>query len=255
MARIDDLPSAISADQATQDPDRPKEVAIALAAVVATSIHPLAPLLVGMLSTLRQQFSQSAREERLKTLFRYLIEDLDRLGGRIEDLESKVQSPAFVQALLVAVDEASTTLIEAKLKRFSSVLGYELVEGGTQPDWDEAASYLRDVGRLTEADIQALKVLQESGTNAWIECARLGKEYLEDLFVHCFRLTGFGLAISEDAGTVSSNGSPIFFGENSRKYEGIDWPSLPREQDFRLSRRGERLIAMLAGGSLRNRSE
>jgi hypothetical protein len=248
MARIDDDPLAIAAEQAIEGPNRPKEIAIILGLAAAANIHPLAALLVAAAQGLNQLFSRSAQAERLGTFFGFLLQDLDRLKGRVDELQSKVQSPAFLDTLLVAADEAATTLNETKLRRFSSVLGYELVHGGPQPDWDEAASYLRDVGRLTEADIQALRVVQEHGTNAWIACARLGKEYLANLFVHCFRLTGFGLAVLEDVGRVTNNGSPIFYGEDSGKYDGIDWTSLPREQDFRLSPRGERLIAMLTAG-------
>ena len=246
MARIDDDPLAAALRQSAGRPDHPRKVAVILASAAAATINPLAAVLLAAANSLRQYFSQTARAERLKAFFGLVVESLDRLNGRLDELECKVQSPGFLQALLTAVDESSTTLNEEKLRRFASVLGYALVKGGNQPDWDEAESYLRDVGRLTEADIQALRVLQEHGAEAWIECARLGKQYLENLFVHCFRLTGFGLAFSKEVSLVTQNGSPIFYGDDKSAYDGIDWRSLPEPLAFRLSSRGERLIKMLS---------
>jgi hypothetical protein len=118
------------------------------------------------------------------------------------------------------------------------------VEGGLQPDWDESASYVRDVGRLTEADIAALKVLQEHRTKAWLNCAHLGRDYLENLFIHCFRLAGYGLAFSEDIGIATRHGVPL-----GAENDGVDWKSLPSPQAFRLSARGQRLLAMLSFGA------
>ena len=60
--------------------------------------------------------------EALFLAFEWYIRDHDK---RIEDVEAKLESPAFVETILIAVNKAMQSASSKKVKRFATILGYE----------------------------------------------------------------------------------------------------------------------------------
>src|SRR5262249_1294003 len=101
---------------------------LGIALVILTTAHPLAK--VG--SAIKKFFSQKEAKARVEALFwafEWYIRNHDK---RIEDVEAKLESPAFVETILIAVNKALQSASSKKVKRFATILGYEAVYEGTE---------------------------------------------------------------------------------------------------------------------------
>lgn len=79
------------------------------------------------------------------------------LENDLKKIEERMQSPAFIETLIYTIERTARTTNEAKLKRFGTILGYNLGQGGTADNWDDVNSFIRTVDEISEADIKVLK--------------------------------------------------------------------------------------------------
>jgi hypothetical protein len=137
---------------------------------------------------------------------------------RIEDVEAKIESPAFVETILIAVNKALQSASSKKVKRFATILGYEAVYGGTEGSLEDAAAFIRTLEELGERDIEALRLLQHHQTQYnYLDYSTVIDQYrfivprIEDagftkdeFHARCSRLSGYGLVLRMDIrGTIS----------------------------------------------------
>jgi hypothetical protein len=99
-----------------------------------------------------------------------------------------------------------------KVRQFGSVLGYEAVSGDLK-GWDEAADLVNDLSRLTETDLEVLRMMVEHQGQAvsdnstpqdydWldgmfkqvVQSASQRGILTSELYTRALRLSGFGLA-------------------------------------------------------------
>jgi hypothetical protein len=144
----------------------------------------------------------------------------------------------------MAIEETWRTTDLCKVKRFGSIVGGALA--GDNPDGlGDAADFIRTVAQLDGRDIRSLHLLYSSSAllmaqytnfhdpnpfiDVWTDViARTQEANLaaDDFYSSCKRLEGFGLAIE-----LPRNPSRI----------------APGQYSFRPTRRGEKLVKLLAG--------
>ena len=243
MDQIDDpLDAAFS-----QNREEPENVAGELAIRVAGRLF----LPLGVVNTLREHFSQRNREKRVWEVLSALKAELERLSDKsknhqdkIAALEGRVTSSMYTEAIIVAAEEAVRAASDAKLRRIASVLAR-----GADPeieisaDEDDLASFVRDIGQLSERDIRVLEVLHSVFADTMkmysnlhnqdvftkqaaqlLNKAEESKIPRDDFYSYCKRLEGFGLAIE-----VPRN---------------PNWMA-PGDYCFRPTRRGLKLLSLL----------
>lgn len=163
----------------------------------------------------------------------------------IEALKQKVNSPEFADSLVLAADEAQRTQSERKIERLGTVLANALLsEDDEAAAGDDLVGYIRDLSSLTEGDVQALQFLGDvfkdpirkrpdmDDPNEFTflmgsylrSIAAMGVHH-DDFYSRCSRLTGFGLAT---------------------EVERLPTRMAPKDHCFRPTRRGLRLIKLLA---------
>lgn len=242
MERIDEpLDAAFN-----QNREEPENVAGELAVKIAGQLF----LPLGIAKTLGEHFSQRNRERRVWEVLNALKAELDRLAreskddhNRIGVLEARVTSPMFTEAILVAAEEAVRAASDAKLRRIATVLAH-----GADPSIEisadeDLASFVRDIGELSESDLRVLKILHsvfadtvkvypnlhdpnvftERGGQL-LERIDESKIHRDDFYSYSKRLEGFGLAIE-----VPRNISRM----------------APGDYCFRPTRRGLKLLSLL----------
>jgi hypothetical protein len=163
----------------------------------------------------------------------------------IETLKEKINSPEFVDSLVLAADEAQRTQSEQKIECLGTVLANALLsEDDEIVAGDDLVGYIRDLSSLTEGDVQALQFLgdvfkdpirQRPEMDDPNEFTMLMGSYLrgiaamsvhhDNFYSRCSRLTGFGLATEV---------------ERSPTRMAL------KDHCFRPTRRGLRLIKLLA---------
>lgn len=243
MDRIDDpLDAAFS-----QSREEPENVAGELAVKIAGQLF----LPLGIANTLREHFSQRNRERRVWEVLKALKAELDRLAreskndhNRIGVLEARVTSQMFTEAILVAAEEAVRAASDAKLQRIATVLARGADPGiEISADEDDLASFVRDIGQLSESDIRILQILHSTFADVLKTYRNLNdpnpfteragellkkvdesKIHRDDFYSSCKRLEGFGLAIE-----VLRNISRM----------------APGDHCFRPTRRGLKLLSLL----------
>lgn len=151
MPRIDDPLDAIQ----SQYPEEPQNQLVDLLMAVAGSLSPFA----GIVSAIKQHFSQEGQRERLKVLLETLVSEVRRHGKQIEDISSHFRSPEATEAFIVAVTQAILTPNREKIKRFAAVLGSEACSEEGEKSWEDAAAFIRDLAQLGDSDIEALQIL------------------------------------------------------------------------------------------------
>src|SRR5262245_62613305 len=88
---------------------------------VLTPVHPLAKIGSAIKKFLSQKDAK-ARVEAFFWAFEWYIRNHDK---RIEDVEAKLESPAFLETIVIAVNKAAQSANFKKVKRFAAILGYE----------------------------------------------------------------------------------------------------------------------------------
>ena len=231
MSSIDDPIEAVR----SQYPDEQFDP-LSIALGVLTPAHPLAK--VG--SAIKKFFSQKEAKARVEALFwafEWYIRNHDK---RIEDVEAKLESPAFLETIVIAVNKAVQSASFKKVKRFATILGYEAVYGGTEERLEDAAAFIRTLEELGERDIEALRLLHRYQTQYnYLDYSTAIEQYRfivprieeagftkDEFHARCSRLSGYGLVLRMDIrGTIS----PVPAGEFA----------------FRITELGEKLAGIL----------
>jgi len=190
--------------------------------------------------------------ERVKALLSALQEEFQRDRQRLEKaqleievVKEKINSPEFVDSLVLAADEAQRTRSERKVERLGVVLANALLaEDYDAVAGDDLVGFIRDLSSLTEGDVKALQFLahlfrdqirERPEMDDPNEFTMLIGSYLrgiagmnvhpDDFYSRCSRLTGFGLATE--------------VGRNPTRMA-------PKDHCFRPTRGGLRLLKLLA---------
>ena len=206
-----------------------------------------------ILDTLRSHFSTQAMMERITALLEGLESMVRRIEERSADTEARVslvenrlKNDDFAQAFVTVANVAVFTPELERVRQFGSILGYEAASSDRK-GWDEAAALVEDLSRLTEGDLQALRLMvrfqgdkiRERASDSEIhfvalafkdvmgEVGRLGTAP-NDFYSRALRLSGFGLA-------HPLNFNPSLFG--------------PQDMGFGPSLRGRRLVSILDRGT------
>jgi hypothetical protein len=202
--------------------------------------------LVGILYVIQKQFSPDAAMARIKALVEELVADIQQHEekiGKIEDLQSKINSPEVAETVLVTINETIRTTNIEKIKRFAAILGYSLTKK-KNINWDDASAYIRDIAQLGESDIEVLKILYSiqkdlfigkhlprdpnsytAKNNEVLELADQSGIPRDEFYSRCSRLNGFGLAIE-----VQRNEGRV----------------APSDHCFRLTTRGRELVSIIS---------
>lgn len=217
MPRIDDPFDAVN-EQCPEHPTHPISRILECPPVsilidVGAEMHPFA----GMANAVRKFFSKGEAAARVKALLQVLEKYVRDHDQQIEELSTKMDSPEFVETLLVAVDETLRTANAEKIKRFALVLGHDLLSDGDARSYEDAATYIRTLSELGEADIEVLSILHAfqadlahdasmpyPGRLFWGSMAGVKGEVAErgiphDEFIsRCSKLNGYGLVHKAD---------------------------------------------------------
>jgi len=201
---------------------------------VAAESHPFA----GMANAIRKFFSKKEAKERVKALLNalewYIREHEKRLDlseKKLRDLSEKMNSPEFIEAVLVAANESLRTANLEKIKRFAKVLGHELIYGDSENGLEDASAYIRDLSEIGERDIKVLSILYDFQGNITFDFLSAGggvpsllakmSELLiearkrgiprEEFCLRCAKLGGFGLVFQIDKSRVNAQPDDFIF--------------------------------------------
>lgn len=235
MAPIDDPLEATS----NQYPAETGNPTFDLALEVAASVVP--PL--GVASALRRHFSEKGRRERFEALFQAIGNEIRGNRKEIKDVREHLDSPEFINTLIIAINKTIETSNRTKIQRFASVLSKGITSDEDRINWDEISEFIRDLSELGEADIETLSVLctaqkrlftqgpMTTDPNAY---TYLHKNVLqkvdqqgiphEEFYSRCARLNSYGLVFE-----VQRNPTRM----------------KPGEHCFRVTSRGRKLFEML----------
>lgn len=180
---------------------------------------------IKVLNIIRSRILGDQGKERVEALLAALRNEIKRVQEQsekryedqqreMESLREKLDSPEFIEAIVVAADEVQRTMNESKVIRFATLLSNGLFSKDDDVvAGDDLAAYIRDLAALGESDIQALDFLSDifkdtirarpdmSDPNDFTllmgsytrGIAEL-KIAPDDFFSRCLRLSGFGLA-------------------------------------------------------------
>lgn len=202
---------------------------------------------VAISDAIREHFLNRRRFERITetlVVFQAEFEALqNRSNGdrqRLDAILDFPKSPEFAEAVIAAAEEAVRSTNLEKIKRLGRVLA-NASDPAIGRSNDDLTSFIHDVSQLSEGDITVLEqlvssvafnfrpssqtsTLPESPLQAIIDDSEREKLLTEDFYSHCFRLVGFGLAAQ-----IPGNSPSLALNNYS----------------FRLTRRGNRLLALL----------
>jgi hypothetical protein len=177
---------------------------------VADKFHPLA----GLVNIVQKFFSGEAAKQRVRALLEALESEIRRLDETFESIGNLKSPEGFAQAAIEAVDASLRTSNLAKIKRFAAILGFSVTHQEGNANWDEVASYIRDIAQLSDQDIEALKILYsvyaplfsgetiDLNPNQFVDRMKYVTQAIQEariqpdeFYSRCSRLNGFGLAI------------------------------------------------------------
>lgn len=212
---IDDKYDAIT----SQFPPEPNALPGKLALMLGKLGIPGSAPFIEVFGLLVDHLTPNLRLERAEQFIGALIEDQKLLETSVQEL--KVQIPDLLEAIQVAVSRDVEAFNDTKRSRYLSVIGNAL---RTEQEIRDLTTFIQDVERLGDEDIDALKILhkvmthakwdikkplhpnefiqrtQELMTQATHEQEKGGERLdREDFYSHCARLQGFGLAIEIDS--------------------------------------------------------
>lgn len=213
---------------------------------VSVMLEVLGPLntFVGIGNVFREFFSRAEANARVKALFEAIEWYVRKHDKRIDELEleKQLQNPEAKEAVMAAVTEAIFSADIKKIERFGAIVGHELISTDRSPDWEAAATYIRELAQLGEDDIRTLQTLHQFQSALFLGPSQkpdqpqfantmervlitLEKQGIsrEDVYSRCARLNGFGLTLQM---------------ERPRGTVAVDYV-------YRLTRSGKRLIDIL----------
>jgi hypothetical protein len=195
-----------------QYPEATRNLGLELSLGVLTVVPGMVGITATVLNILRNHFSTKAMAERAQLLLDALERKVRALEGRISDVENRLKSPEFAEAYVAVANIAIFTANPEKIRDFGSILGYEAASND-QKGWDEASALVADLSRLTNQDLEVLRMMvQFQGDKVrdnpsdseyhmmLTEFAKVREEATGrgipryDLYAHAERLSGFGLA-------------------------------------------------------------
>lgn len=235
MPGIDDPIDAVKKQYA----DKPS-TALEVILEVAGKFYPL----VGLASIIQKFFSKQAASERVTALFEAIEFEVRRQEKELKEIVDKIESPEFVETLIVAVNETLQSASKKKVARYAAVLGYSLTAESSAVSWEDVSAYIIDLSQLGESDLEALKILYSAQSKALSEgnfstdpnpfTALLGDVHKavdqfgmsrDEFYSRCSRLGGFGLCLEVQRNDVRMG---------------------PGDHCFRLTGRGKKLISMIS---------
>ncbi len=237
MSQIDDPIEAVK----RQYPETPVS-AILIMLEVLGPLHPLA----GIGNIFRKFISPDEQLGRVNALLgalEWYIRQQEKKIAELE-LEKQLQRPEAKEAVIAAVTETVLSADLKKVKWFAAILGHEFIRSSGKTEWENAATYIRELSQLGDDDIQVLRILHQLQRNAFIgqeqkpdqpQFAGTMERVLiraqqagmsrEDVYSRCARLNGFGLTLQM---------------ERPRGMVAVDYV-------YRLTRHGKHLIDILQG--------
>jgi hypothetical protein len=148
--------------------------------------------------------------ERLTLLFKALESEVRRHDRRLSDVEERMNNGKFAEAYVNVANIAIFTADPEKIREYGIILGYEAASNDSK-GWDEAAALIADLSRLTDGDLDVLRLMvrfqgdkvrdnpSDSEYHLMLtEFARV-REWVKqtqsryELYAHALRLSGFGL--------------------------------------------------------------
>lgn len=164
-----------------------------------------------ILNILRNHFSAAAMAERSQLLFDALERMVRKQEERLSDVEKRLDSAKFAEAYVTVANIAIFTADPSRIRQFGSILGYEAASNDSK-GWDEAAALVADLSRLSDDDLEALRIMvhfqgdkvrdNPSDLEYHLMLSEFSKVRDEatrrglsryDLYARAERLTGFGL--------------------------------------------------------------
>jgi hypothetical protein len=239
---IDDEIDAIK----SQYPEPHSNLALSLAIKALSGLPGGLGLALKIADVLLNHFSTHAMVERLQLLYNALERMVRKLDRQMCDVEHRLENAEFAQAYVSVANIAIFTANVERIEQFGSILGYEAASAETK-GWDEAAALAADLSRLTDLDLEVLRIMvrfqgekvRENPTDA--EYHLMLKEFANvrdqatsngisryELYARALRLSGFGLA-------HPLNWNPSAWG--------------PQDMGFGPTPRGKRLVAILNRGA------
>jgi hypothetical protein len=223
MGRIDEPLHQIDAQNPPADPGGGIAAVLNVAGVLATLLPGGAAFsAAAQLAAFAKQFHDNARETaRAEAFVRGLVEQLSDEGRRIDTLERRVRGPEAEEAVVVAIQRTSNAARLDKARQYGRIIGGTANQ--SEPDWQEAAQFIRDLEQFTDRDVLALKILwrlqrtsykvkegdrrmmstgADNYSKGWkevLERARTSGFVQDDWYSECARLSGFGLALQVQA--------------------------------------------------------
>lgn len=195
-----------------QYPEPNKNLGLDLSLGALTAVPGGIGLATTILNVLRSHFSAKAMAERAQLLFDALERRVRSHGDRISEIEKRLDSPQFAQAYVSVANIAIFTADPNRIRQYGSILGDEATSS-TPEGWDDAAALVADLSRLTDGDLEALRLMvQFQGDKVrdnpndseyhmmLTEFAKVRDEAVRrglsryDLYARAERLSGFGLA-------------------------------------------------------------
>ena len=146
------------------------------------------------------------------------------LKGRFDELEERLEGPQAAEALNAGWQAAVTAASDDKAQLFGRVLG--ATAAAATPNWNEATDFIHNLQQFTSDDLDALKTLwkmqhvryqvtpeglmmsikPDDYQAFWTDVVRVARQELQisedDWLARCQRLSGFGLALTVQPGTV-----------------------------------------------------
>jgi hypothetical protein len=188
---------------------------------LALSFGGLVFLPAAIAKILKDQFQSENRRERVYYLVRAVsdaIKELESQVGadreKISEIQARIDSPRFQEAVATACEEASRASTTKNLKRFSAVLTGSLSPGIWADADADLVAMIRDLAQLGDQDIHTLVLLRTAFAEViahlpnlhdpnrftekmqdYRDAIRRSKLHPDDFYASCARLSGFGLAI------------------------------------------------------------
>jgi len=220
MSAIDDPVEATLSQYPKAEQTLPKKIV-----ETTLDLFALVDKRIKVINTIRSRILGDHGRERVEALLDALCKEIKRVGEQtqkkyedqqreIELLKEKLDSPEFIEAMVVAADEVQRTMSESKVIRLAMVLSNGLFSDDEDVvAGDDLAAYIRDLASLGEFDIQALSFLFDVYKDtirsrpdmadpndftflmgSYTRGIKEQKIDPDDFFSRCLRLSGFGLA-------------------------------------------------------------
>lgn len=235
---IDDELDAIR----SQYPESSSNLGLSLSLKLLSSLPGTTGLLFKLSEVLRSHFSTKAMSERLELLFDALERMVRRLDRRMSDVEERMDNREFAEAYVNVANIAIFTADPERIREYGSILGYEAASNDNR-GWGEAAALIADLSRLTDSDLEVLRLMvrfqgdkvRDNPSDGEYhlmstEFVKVREEWAKhsqsryELYDHALRLSGFGLV------------HPLNWNQSA-------WG--PQDMGFAPTPRGKRLVEIL----------